>query len=82
MIGRWTEECAGPCTSLWWGHRSSASGHLGPLTGASAIGFGREGRPFCVEGPYDDADRIMRTLQERVGVDGFHFLTEVPLQAW
>jgi hypothetical protein len=34
-----------------------------------------------VQGPYDDADRIVRTLRERVGVDNFHFTVEVPLQA-
>lgn len=44
-----------------------AAEHLAPLEGPSAIGFGRYGKPFYTQGPFDDADRILRTLRERVG---------------
>lgn len=44
-----------------------AAEHLAPLAGPSAIGFGRYGKPFYTQGPFDDADRILRTLRERVG---------------
>lgn len=60
---------------------AAAARHLDPLTGPSAIGFGCDGTPHYVQGPYDDADHIMRTLRERVGVDNFHCTVEVPLQA-
>jgi hypothetical protein len=55
--------------------------HLGPLDGPAAIGFGRHGKPFYMERPYDDADRIMRVLHERVGRDNFHFVTTLPGEA-
>ena len=51
-----------------------ASGHLGPLDGPCAIGFGHEGKPYYIQGPYDDAGRILRTLERTVGRDNFHFL--------
>lgn len=60
---------------------AAAAGHVDPLTEPSAIGFGRHGTPYYMQGPYDDVDRIMRTLQRRVGVDNFHYTVEVPLQA-
>lgn len=50
-----------------------AAEHLGPLIDPSAIGFGRDGKPYYMSGPYDDADRVMRTLAENVGTDNFHF---------
>jgi hypothetical protein len=49
-------------------------GHLGPWSGPSAITFGREGKPFYVQGPRDNAARIMKTLERSVGLDNFHFL--------
>jgi hypothetical protein len=52
----------------------AARGHLGPRTGPSAIGFGRDGKPFYVQGPYDDGQRVMRTLQRTVGEGNFEFL--------
>jgi hypothetical protein len=48
--------------------------HLGTWSGPSAITFGRDGRPFYVQGPYDDADRIMRQLQRSAGAGRFHYL--------
>jgi hypothetical protein len=50
----------------------AAARHLGPLDGPSAIGFGRYGRPYYMQGPYDDTDEILQTLEEHVGED-FHF---------
>lgn len=50
-----------------------AAGHLGPpLEGPSAIGFGCDGIPSYTQGPFDDADRVLRTLRAHVG-DDFHF---------
>jgi hypothetical protein len=37
--------------------------HLGPWDGSSDITFGCEGKPTYIEGPYDDAARIIRTLR-------------------
>ena len=53
--------------------------HHGPLSGSSGIRFGHDGRPFYVQGPYDNADRIMRTLERSVGPDNFNFALSVPV---
>lgn len=56
-----------------------AASHLRPLEGPAAIGFGREGRPCFTQGPFDNADRVLRTLREHVGED-FSFTVEVSLE--
>ncbi len=50
------------------------AGHLGPWAGPSAIGFGRDGKPFYIQGPYDNAARVMSTLEHSTGRDNYHFL--------
>lgn len=52
-------------------------GYLEPWTGPSAIRFGLQGKPFFIQGPYDNAARIHRTLERSVGDGNFHF-TSVP----
>ncbi len=47
---------------------------LGPWTGPSAIGFGRDGKPFFVQGPNDDADAILATLERSVGLDNAQYV--------
>jgi hypothetical protein len=51
--------------------------HLGPWEGSSDITFGREGKPMYIQGPYDDAARIIRTLRRSVGDDNFHYLGQI-----
>jgi hypothetical protein len=51
-----------------------AAAHLGPRAGPSAIGFGRDGKPFFIQGPRDKAARIMNTLYRSAGRDNYHFL--------
>jgi hypothetical protein len=53
--------------------------HLGPWTGPSAITFGRDGKPTYNSGPYDNPDRVLRTLQHAVGRDGFNYTVSVDL---
>jgi hypothetical protein len=62
-----------PHHDLW-----TAADHLEPLQGPSAIRFGKDGRPFYVEGPYDNATRNLRTLERSVGRDNFSFEIAVP----
>ncbi len=38
---------------------------------------GEEGKPFFISGPYDDVPRIMAQLVNKLGPDGFHFLTHL-----
>lgn len=40
---------------------------LGSWDGPSAITFGKDGKPLYVNGPYDDPERVLATL-ERVSV--------------
>lgn len=42
--------------------------------GIDDIEMGRDGRPFFIQGPYDDANRIIRTLDKSVGPDGYVFI--------
>lgn len=51
--------------------------HLGPWEENSDITFGREGSPMYIQGPYDDAARIIRTLRRSVGDDSFHYLGQM-----
>jgi len=53
---------------------AAARGHLGSWTGPSAIDFGRCGKPFFIQGPRDDATRVLQTLQRSVGRDNYHYL--------
>jgi hypothetical protein len=52
----------------------AAKGHLGSWSGPSAIRFGRNGKPFYVEGPHDDSAAVMRTLNRTVGKGNYEFL--------
>ena len=52
---------------------AAAAGHLEPWSGPSAISFGRDGKPFFMPGPYDDAASVMKTLKRSVGRGNFDF---------
>lgn len=56
-----------------------ARAHLGDWSGPSAIGFGRNGKPFYVEGPYDDAAYVLQMLERTVGIGNFEYLVAVDL---
>jgi hypothetical protein len=45
--------------------------------GIDDIEFGREGKPYYIAGPFDQPDRIIKTLQKSVGDGNFHFLTHI-----
>jgi hypothetical protein len=46
------------------------------------IEYGRDGKPFYVSGPYDDAEAIINRLRRKLGPDGFHFITPFPPGEW
>jgi hypothetical protein len=48
-------------------------GHLGERVGGCDIEFGRDGMPFYVQGPYDDARHILQTLDASVGAGNYQF---------
>jgi hypothetical protein len=51
----------------------STGGHLDERSESPRIQFGRDGKPFYVNGPYDNADQVIKTLSQRVGKDGFDY---------
>ncbi|MBS2531612.1 hypothetical protein KGQ20_02375 [Catenulispora sp. NF23] len=58
----------------------AAAAVLGEPVGPCPIGFGKDGKPFYVNGPYDDPEAIVRTLRRAVGDDGFHYAVAFPEQ--
>lgn len=52
---------------------AAVADHLGEWTGPSAIGFGFDGKPMFVQGPYDDSAKILKTLRASVGDGNFNF---------
>ncbi|TDO27491.1 hypothetical protein EV643_1593 [Kribbella sp. VKM Ac-2527] len=56
-----------------------AKPHLGAWQPPSRIGFGLHGKPYFQQGPYDDANRVMRILDRSVGPGNYHFTTEVTI---
>lgn len=41
--------------------------------------FGRDGKPLYISGPDDNPKKIVRHLEKRLGVDGFHFMIGGPV---
>lgn len=41
------------------------------------IEFGKDGQPFFMSGPYDDADQVIKTLEASVGPGNFHFMAAI-----
>lgn len=55
----------------------AARRHLGEWSGPSAIRFGCDGKPLFVQGPHDDPERILATLEHSMGgYDDFDFIVE------
>jgi hypothetical protein len=55
---------------------TATTDQLGSWAGPSAISFGRDGKPFLVESPHDDADAVLQTQEHSVGRGNFTFLVQ------
>jgi len=44
------------------------------------VKFGKDGRPFYIQGPTDDADYILATLRRTVGEGNFDFLSQADME--
>jgi hypothetical protein len=53
---------------------TQAKAHLGAWDGPGAITFGKNGKPFYVNGPYDDAHQVIRTLERTAGAGNYDYL--------
>ncbi|MGF1568699.1 MAG: DNA-binding response regulator [Nodosilinea sp.] len=54
---------------------ANAQAHLGLRPDSLIpIKFGKDGQPFFMSGPYDDSEKILRTLEASVGIGNFHFI--------
>lgn len=51
-----------------------AKPHLGEWSGQPKLNFGRNGKPFYANGPYDDPLKILKTLREHVGEGNFDYM--------
>jgi hypothetical protein len=52
-----------------------AQANLGePLEDLPQLEFGRDGKPYFIAGPYDNANRIIAQLRSKVGEGNFHFM--------
>lgn len=55
-----------------------AQQHLGPKPETLIpIEFGKEGKPMYFSGPYDDAEKIIKTLAANVGPDNFEYVMAI-----
>ena len=45
----------------------------------ASVKFGKDGRPFYIQGPNDDADYILATLKRTVGEENFDFLSQADM---
>jgi hypothetical protein len=54
-----------------------AKDHLGEWNDRTELEFGRDGEPFFLAGPYDNANKIMRTLTQTAEGSSFGFITPV-----
>ena len=55
----------------------AAAAHLGTATGPSGISYGRDGKPFYIQGPHDDAKAVLRTLDRTVGAGNYNYMADV-----
>ena len=57
---------------------TKAQAHLGlqPET-PIPIEFGRDGQPYYVSGPYDNPEKIIKTLEASVGEGNFHYVAGI-----
>jgi len=53
---------------------AAARSHLGNWNGEPSLNFGRSGKPFYMNGPYDDPMKILKTLRETVGEGNFDYV--------
>lgn len=54
---------------------ADAAAHLGsPPGGRPAVGFGRDGRPFCPSGPYDSPRTVVQTLEPTCGTGNYDYV--------
>lgn len=48
--------------------------HLGPWSGRPQLKFGYQGQPFYINGPYDNARHILKSLETHVGRGKFKYI--------
>lgn len=46
------------------------------------VEFGKDGKPFYFSGPYDDTDKILNKLVNKLGVGGFNFVLNEHVYDW
>jgi hypothetical protein len=54
-----------------------ARAHLGEWNGEPKLTFGKDGKPFYMSGPYDNPQKIIKTLLNSVGEGNFHYMVGI-----
>ena len=44
---------------------------------SGTVEFGKDGKPFYIQGPYDNVDAIIRQLKRTAGEGNYHFLVQI-----
>lgn len=47
---------------------------IDPNSSQASFAFGKDGKPSYISGPYDNEDRILRTLNKTCGEGNFTFI--------
>lgn len=58
-------------------------GSIDPSVCPNEFEYGKDGKPFYMSGPNQteaDSNKIVHTLNERLGLDGFHFLVKMDFE--
>jgi len=60
------------------GDLADAAVHLGAAPGdRPAIGFGKDGKPFYISGPYDDPRKVVQTLERTCGKGNYDYIAHL-----
>lgn len=51
--------------------------HLGDWDGEPQLPFGYQGKPFYINGPYDNPRQVLRTLEQTVGRGNFDYIVGI-----
>jgi hypothetical protein len=58
----------------------TARAHLGEWNGEPKLTFGKNGKPFYMSGPYDNPNKVLKTLQDSVGEGNFDYV--IGMSGW
>lgn len=52
-------------------------GGIDPKASEASFTYGKDGKPFYISGPYDNSERILAILRNKLDPGDFHFIEEI-----